>query len=264
MIPLFKGADMDKIRFATENYLELGVAERENSPLVLVAPGGAYRYTSSREAAPVRDVFLEAGYHSGIIYYRETLLKHPDAVSELAEFVSFVRKNAEKYKIDPDRIALVGFSAGGHYVANLGVSWEKYGKESRPNALILAYPVITGIEGFAHDGSIQNLFGCLTPEAREEFSLERRAGSHTPPTFLFHTADDGAVPVENSLLFFQALRKAGVKADLHIYQEGPHGLALANAKTPPEEADPAAYAKKYARVAGWVDLAIKWLGEIFR
>lgn len=250
------------IKFETDNYLKLEPS-KERRPLVLIAPGGAYLRTASREAEPVRDAVQKAGFHAGIIYYRETLLPHPQAAAELARFVAHVRKNADHFNIDSGRIALLGFSAGGHYVASLGVDWEEYGEEARPNALLLAYPVITGKKGLAHEGSLKNLFGKITPETRKKFSLERRAGKHTPPTFLFHTEEDLAVPCENSLLFFEALRKAGVPAEIHVYREGPHGLALANSVTPFEGEDPLAFEKKYARVAGWVELAVGWLKKTF-
>lgn len=253
---------MDKIRFDTDNYLELYIADKAKRPLVLIAPGGGYHRTSPREASPVRDVFQKAGFHTGIIYYRETKLFYPETVKELAEMVSHVRRNAVGLGVS--KIALLGFSAGGHYVANLGVEWEKYGNDARPDALILCYPVITGKKGLAHDGSVRNLFGKITPGIRRKFSLEKRANRQTPPAFLFHTADDQSVPYENSLLFFEALKKAGVEAEIHIYREGPHGLSLANRDTPFVGEDPLAFEKKYARIAGWADLAVTWLKDVLK
>ncbi|HEY8396250.1 MAG TPA: alpha/beta hydrolase [Bacilli bacterium] len=253
---------MDKISFETDNYLELNIAYKEKRPLVLIAPGGGYQWTSPREAQPVQDVFQKAGYQTGIIYYRETKLLYPETLKELASFVTYVRGHAEEYYIDRDFIALVGFSAGAHYVASLGVDWRSFGDASRPDALILAYPVITGKKGIAHEGSVRNLFGKIDGRARRKFSLEKRVSSATPPTFLFHTVSDASVPYQNSLLFFEALKKAGVDAEMHLYQEGPHGIALANRTTPFPGEDPLEFERKNERLSGWIDLAVTWLKEI--
>lgn len=247
---------MDKIQLETNNYINLKIHDQKK-PLVLVAPGGGYRFTSPREAEPIAEVFRNAGYNTGIIYYRETKLLYPDTVKELAEFLSFIRKNHEI-----QTIYLVGFSAGGHYVASLGVEWEKFGSSSKPDALILAYPVITGEKDFSHEGSIENLFGEINKEVRNVFSLEKWVSKKTPPTFLFHTTTDTAVPYQNSLFFFVALQKARVKAELHLYQEGPHGLALANRKTPFEDLDPLVFEEKYGRLSGWIEMALTWLAYI--
>lgn len=247
---------MDKLQLETNNYIQLKI-HNQKRPLVLVAPGGGYHYTSPREAEPIAEVFLNAGYNVGIIYYRETKLLYPETVKELAEFLSYIRKN-----LQIDSIYLVGFSAGGHYVASLGVDWGKYGTSSKPDALILAYPVITGEKGFAHDGSVENLYGKITAEIRNKFSLDKRVSKNTPPTFLFHTVTDDAVPYQNSLWFFEALQKVNVKAELHLYQEGPHGLALANRKTPFEYMEPLEFEEKYSRLSGWIDMALTWLAEI--
>ncbi len=133
-----------------------------------------------------------------------------------------------------------GFSAGGHLSASLGVFWDREfvwealgltGEKVRPDGLILAYPVISSGE-FAHRGSFEHLTGRSGETKGEELlSLERQAGPQTPPVFMWHTAADGTVPVENSLLFAMALRKAGVSLELHIFPEGRHGLALASEET---------------------------------
>jgi acetyl esterase/lipase len=252
---------MDKIQLETRNFLELKLLDGLR-PIVLIAPGGGYHYTSSREADPVAKVFQKAGFHSGIIYYRETKLLYPDTVKELSEFVREIRIHSGDLNIKTDGIYLLGFSAGGHYVASLGVDWEKYGKATRPDALILAYPVITGKKGFSHEGSIQNLFGEISAEVRADFSLEYRVNASTPPTFLFHTVTDQAVSYQNSLLFFEALSKNNVKTEIHLFQEGPHGLSLANRETAYENEDPLEFERKYRRISIWPDLAASFLFEI--
>ena len=172
------------IKFETDNYLKLEPS-KERRPLVLIAPGGAYLRTASREAEPVRDAVQKDGFHAGIIYYRETLLPHPQAAAELARFVAHVRKNADHFNIDPRRIALLGFSAGG-LCCEPGVDWEEYGK--RRGRMPCCLPTLSSPgKGPGPEDRSESLRK-ITPETRKVFA-RRRAGKHTPPTFLFHTEE---------------------------------------------------------------------------
>jgi acetyl esterase/lipase len=233
-------------------------------PAVVICPGGGYGNVSWREGEPVATRFLAAGFHAFVLDYSVAPNRYPKQVAELSRAFQIVRQNAGKWLVDPNKIAVCGFSAGGHLAANLAVDSDnpeilaaaKAQKgENKPNAAILCYPVLTAGER-AHRGSFENLTGgdeALT----EKLSLEKLVSPKTPPTFLWHTAEDGAVPVENSLLFAGALRKNGVPFALHIFEKGSHGLSTADAET---AAEPAGVMPQVAR---WLTLCIEWLWERF-
>ena len=195
--------------------------------------------TSDREAEPMAMQFLAMGYHVAILRYSVAPARYPTALYQLAESVLWLKRYADRNHIDPDRIILQGCSAGGHLAASYGVAWQEpflakavaaRPEQLRVAGLLLCYPVITSGEK-AHRESFENLLGDRYGELREELSLERRVTAQTPPTFLWHTAVDDTVPVENSLYFFEALLANGVSAELHIYPVGGHGLSLANEET---------------------------------
>jgi len=230
---------------------------------VLVCPGGGYRYTSPREAEPIALQFNAAGFHAFVLYYSVFPRKHPQPLLDVSRAMCIIRENAEKWNIDPEKIAVCGFSAGGHLAASLGVYWGKeYLYEvpgitkgmNKPNALILCYPVITsGLK--AHRGSFDSLLGeNAADESLHEMSLEHHVNENTPPTFLWHTFNDKAVPVENSLLFAQALCDKGIPFELHVYPDGPHGLSLATSETSNGNAG-----MENPHVATWIKLCIEWL-----
>ncbi len=233
---------------------------------VLICPGGGYVFTSDREAEPIAMRYNAAGFHAFVLYYSVAPARHPQPLLDVSRAMCIIRENAAKWNIAPDKIAVCGFSAGGHLAASLGVHWAKpYIQEApgiiknmnRPNALILSYPVITS-GPFAHRGSFQNLLGNTPAEnLLEEMSLELQVNKNTAPAFLWHTFDDQSVPVENSLLFAQALRKSNVPFELHIYPEGSHGLSLANEETAEEGLEPDIH------IATWMPLCIEWLKQLF-
>lgn len=236
-------------------------------PLVLLCPGGGYGMTSDREAEPLAMQFLARGIHAAILRYSVAPARYPEALLQLAAAVALLRENAETWHIDPEKIVVQGSSAGGHLAASLGVLWEeKFLSEElcvpterlRPNGLLLCYPVITSGEK-AHRGSFENLLGerHTDPQLLEKLSLEKQVTARTPKTFLWHTATDDIVPVENSLLFFEALCKNQVPAELHIYPVGGHGLGLANEETSNQEG----YGVQ-EECQSWMSLACDWLRHI--
>lgn len=242
-------------------------------PVVIVVPGGGYQMTSDREAEPVAYRFLAHGFHTLVLRYSVKPAVFPTALLELARTVQYVRRVADRYGIDQNRIVTVGFSAGGHLAACLGNFWQhidpgadsidfaqEYGIEDfRPNAQILGYPVITA-GPFAEEGSISTIMGLGTGQEvsypRELFSLEKSVSSLTPPSFLWHTQNDNAVPCENSLLFATALKEKAIPFELHIYPDGPHGLSLAD-KT--SDVHPQMWRP---HAAGWIDLACEFIDEL--
>ncbi|MGF7142524.1 acetyl esterase/lipase [Anaerotaenia torta] len=208
-------------------------------PLVILCPGGGYRFVSAREAEPIAIQLNAMGIHVAILRYSIYPAKFPTALTQLAKSVAYARKHAKEWNVRKDRIIVMGFSAGGHLAASLGTLWhEPFLAEImqtekgnyRPDGMLLCYPVITSGE-YAHRDSFRSLLQERYDELVEEMSLERRVTEFTPPTFLWHTFEDGAVPVENALFLAQALNEKKVPFELHVYPKGGHGLALATEET---------------------------------
>lgn len=229
---------------------------------VLVCPGGGYAMCcSSREGEPIALMFNAAGFHAFVLDYSVAPHVFPDALFEASEAMKFIRKNAEEWGIDEDKIAVCGFSAGGHLAASLATLWnsEKAVKcddqKNKPNAAILCYPVISSGEK-AHRGSFDNLLGENKNDEKmlEYVSLENQVSADTPPTFLWHTFSDEAVPVENSLMFANALKKNDVPFEMHIYPKGSHGMSLATTEV---------CGGNDFHVATWAKLACEWLETVF-
>ena len=236
---------------------------KKKRPAVIVCPGGAYEFTSEREAEPVAIKYNAAGFHTFVLDYSVAPSSYPAALCELSKAVKYVKDIAEENNIDRDRIFVVGFSAGGHLVASLGVHHSrpevlKFADvtegENIPAGLILGYPVITGDETKAHMGSIDNFVGGKE-EVRPLSYLENYVTDKTPQCFIWHTFSDNAVPVANSLRFADALEASGVKFELHIYPNGEHGLSLADETTATNEEGCVSAAQN------WIDMSIRWINE---
>jgi len=259
----YRGDMGDGFAPVLETYILEGMKRRA---AVLICPGGGYGFLSPREAEPIALQFNAAGYHAFILRYSVAPRRHPLPLLDVSRAMCLLRGMADSWKIHSGRIALCGFSAGGHLAASLGVFWDKPvslgapGIEpgmNRPDALILSYPVITS-GPFAHRGSFENLLGPgAGAAALEALSLELRVSRNTPPAFIWHTYADTAVPLENSLLFAGALRAAGVPFELHVYPDGEHGLSLATEETSDERREPNPH------VASWMYLCLEWLAELF-
>ena len=220
---------------------------------VLVIPGGGYGGRADHEREPIARFFNSAGFHAFVLDYRVSPNRHPAPLMDAARAVRLIRHHAAEWNVRPDKIAILGFSAGGHLAGSLSVFFDKGDPtspdpverlSSRPDNVILCYPVISSGE-FGHKGSFDNLLGeNATAEERARMSLELHVRPDTPPTFLWHTASDEGVPVENSLMMARALHEKGVSFELHVYPEGPHGMGLA-------QDDP--------HVGSWTTLCAEWL-----
>lgn len=242
-------------------------ARNRKTPLVLICPGGGYAMTSNREAEPIALQFNSMGYQAAVLRYSCAPAVYPTALCEVAQSVKLIREHAEDWNVDAEKIIVMGFSAGGHLAASYGVFWnESWLTEKmqcdkqllKPNGLVLCYPVISSKEEIAHQDSIKNLLGESYPEMKEQVSLEDKVGKHTPKTFLWHTFTDPVVPFWNSFRFAEALGKAGVPMEYHLYPQGGHGLSLANEQTANEEG------KGVEKVCqSWVPLLRSWMLENF-
>ncbi|HEY4692229.1 MAG TPA: alpha/beta hydrolase [Bellilinea sp.] len=207
---------------------------------VLICPGGSYLYCSDREGEPIALAFMAAGYQAFVLRYSVgEFAAFPRPLMDAENALELIRARAEEWQVDPGKIAACGFSAGGHLAAALGTMGRV-----RPNALILAYPCI-----------LDSMSASLSKPIP---SLEREVTSQTPPTFIWATAADERVPVENSLEFAAALNHARVPFEIHVYQNGAHGLALATHVTSAGQAH-----HVDADAAKWLDLCLAWLDHQF-
>ncbi|MBZ5575729.1 MAG: alpha/beta hydrolase [Acidobacteriia bacterium] len=207
---------------------------------VVIAPGGGYAHLAmDKEGRQVASWFNGLGVTAFVLQYRlGPRYHHPVELGDAQRAIRLVRSRAAQYGIAADRIGMMGFSAGGHLSATAGTHFDEGQPgasdpvdraSSRPDFLILAYPVISFDPAIAHAGSVQNLLGDHPDAALlQNLSNELHVTSKTPPTFLFHTSNDSTVPVENSIRFYLALRKAKIPAEMHIFENGPHGVGLAS------------------------------------
>lgn len=220
---------------------------------VIICPGGGYNHRAYHEGQPVAEWLNRIGISAFVLQYRVAPYRYPVPMLDVQRAVRYVRFHAPDWNIDPKKVAVLGFSAGGHLAATAGIHYDFGNPEavdpvdrmsSRPDAMVLCYPVITFGE-FAHPGSKECLVGPEpNPELIKWLSLERNVTLETPPTFLWHTANDGSVPVANTLLMAMALSQSKVPFEVHIFPEGRHGLGLGNSQ--PE-------------ISVWIELCEKWL-----
>jgi acetyl esterase/lipase len=207
---------------------------------MVICPGGAYaQLMSSYEGDDIARWLNSFGVAGFVLKYRiSPRYRYPAPFLDAQRAVRYVRYHSAQWQVRSDRIGIIGFSAGGHLASTVITHFDEGNPSasdpvervsSRPNFAILAYPIITLRPPWTHTESVRNLLGPNPPpELIDELSNELHVTKDTPPTYLFHTNQDKGVPPENSILFYTALRKAGVPAELHIYQEGPHGIGLAN------------------------------------
>ena len=234
-------------------------AKNNSGSAIVICPGGGYGGLASHEGSTYAQFLQQHGINAFVLKYRlgSAGYRHPIMLGDAARAIRTVRTNAKKWNIDPEKIGIMGSSAGGHLASTMITHFDKGNPNasdpvdrasSRPNVGILCYPVITMGE-FTHQGSKRNLLGKNpSKELTDLLSSEKQVRKDTPPTFVWHTAEDHPVPVENSMLFASALRKAAVPFALHIYQKGRHGIGLAD--KPP-----------FKNVHPWANDLVFWLKE---
>ncbi len=238
------------------------------SPAVIICPGGGYTMTSEREAEAIALRYFAHGYQAFVLRYSASA-GWPVPLLEACGAIAYLRARSADYQIAPDKIAICGFSAGGHLAGSASTLWhlpivsEMLGiteRQGRPDASILCYPVLTSGEK-AHRGSFENLLKekANDPEMLALVSLEKQVRPDTPPAFLWHTANDPVVPVENTLLYATALSAHKIPFAVNIYPSGPHGMALADRDTN----HPSVTHMIDDDVATWMDRSITWLNRLF-
>lgn len=209
-------------------------------PAVLVIPGGAYKFCSDREAEPIALAYLAKGFNAFVLRYSlNDKAAFPTPLNDAEKALRFIRDKADEFHIYPDKIAVCGFSAGGHLAAAVSTM-----SEEKPNACILGYPCIL-------DSTSPIL-------AKPVESLDRYVTPNTPPTFIFAARDDGCVPIKNSLRYANKLDENGVGFELHIFSHGDHGFSLANGIVCDKQG-----LKKCRQNSYWLDRSAEWLKEIF-
>jgi len=226
---------------------------KEPHGAVIVCPGGGYSGRAPHEGEPIARMLNSAGISAFICHYRVSPYRHPYPLMDAQRAIRWVRHHAKEWRIDASKIGILGFSAGGHLVSTAGTHYDAGDPDAqdpidrqscRPDALVLCYAVIS-FGPLGHQGSMVNLLGEDPPEdLRHSLCNESQVTEDTPPSFLWHTADDAGVPVQNSLLFADALTRFGVPFELHVYESGRHGLGLASE-------DP--------HIATWAQLCAEWL-----
>jgi acetyl esterase/lipase len=204
---------------------------------VLICPGGGYYVQAPHEGQPFAQLLALYGIVSVVLTYRVFPDRYPGSYSDACRAIRLLRKNADKYDIDPDKIGIMGFSAGGHLASTVATQPDLYKEpedelahsiSARPDRVILGYPVISFIDDYAHKGSSRSLLGDEPdPAMVRQLSNNHQITKDNPPAFLFHAADDKGVPVYNSLSFAEACMKKGVPVEMHIYPEGGHGMGMA-------------------------------------
>lgn len=247
-------------------YLEAYVADSVGDFVrnaILVIPGGGYHEVcSQREGEPIAHAFMPYGYNAFVLHYSVCRKPFPIQLIQASRAIKHIRDNAERYNIDPEKVFAVGFSAGGHLTATLGTMWHMdeiykaidmpYGY-NKPDGVMLIYPVISSKY---HEVSFKNLLMCEDgfSEKAAECSIENNVDEKSCPAYILHTANDEAVDVRNSLVLANAYAENGIKFELHIYPDAPHGVALGNKITE-------CGVKKWcnASIAEWVKNAAAWV-----
>ncbi len=237
--------------------VSLPPADKATGAAVVICPGGGYGgLAMSYEGTEVGEWFNSFGVAAFVLKYRHkgSGYRHPAPLDDAQRAIRTVRARAAEWKVDPKRIGIMGFSAGGHLASSAGTHFDSGKPDAndpidrvgcRPDFLILCYPVISFTAPFTHQGSKKNLLGDNPdPKLVESMSSELQVTSETPPTFLFHTDADTGVPPENSVAFYLALKKAKVPAEMHVYEKGPHGVGLG---------------QKLPAVRSWPERCIDWL-----
>lgn len=231
-------------------------AENKKLAAILICPGGGYHVQAPHEGEPFARLFSLYGIVGVVLTYRVFPDQYPGSYSDACRAMRILRKDADKYRIDPERIGIMGFSAGGHLASTVATQPDLYRNpedelagqySARPDRVMLGYPVISFVDEFAHEGSKKALLGeDPDPAMVRQLSNNYQVTENTPPAFLFHTASDQGVPVLNSMRFAEACVNHHVPVALHVFPEGRHGVGMA---------------KEDPKLSIWTDNLISWLQD---
>lgn len=245
------------------NLAEMG-RENEMRPSIVVCPGGGYYLCSEREAEPIALKFLNWGFNVFVLRYSCAPHRYPVQLREVASVFEEIYKNADTWHCDTTKIGIIGFSAGGHLAAHYSNAYNSdavrkaFPESKKPNFSVLCYPVISADESFSHKGSFINLLGEY-PEGDDtaKYSCDKLVTANTPPTFIWHTTEDQAVPVKNSLVYATAMADNNVPFSLRIYPYGVHGISTVDHMTlDDDKLDP-----KTLLANTWLDDLKKWMDK---
>ena len=234
----------------TANYYRELFIDDKRRPVVVIAPGGGYKYTSERESLPVARFYNSQGFHAVVVNYRETIDDlYPKTSMYLAEAMKIIKADKRC-----ECIIGLGFSAGGHCILDLSLHHNDYG--IKPDLLMLAYPVVTSNELYSHQESFRFLLGdgYNNKELMNYVSLETQVKEDAPDLFLFGTFTDESVNVMNSLLLLEAYKKAKCNAEYHVFPMGGHGLSLGNAETALDKPE-----RNIPYYQDWAKYSVKWI-----
>lgn len=260
----------EKYKFLSPAKLQCFIHEgKEKKSSVLVFPGGGYYFVSGREAEPVSSRFFESGYNAFILTYSTTDrtpdVRFPMQLLQAAAAILTIRENAGEWGCT-DKVVTCGFSAGGHLAGSSAVfydlpcvldAFKTKAENIRPSASILCYPVVSGVTT-PHTGSFINLLGEGKEKDFAKYSIENGVNEKTPPIFIWHTADDTCVNVNNSILLSAQLKKNKIPFEMHIFESGPHGLSMCDETTSEGNKD-----LINPDVAEWFKLCVTWLKKRF-
>jgi acetyl esterase/lipase len=270
VVPLWEGkaplavgdSDADKPSLT----VHLAPKDKATGAAVVICPGGGYGFLAAdHEGKQVAEFFNDLGVHAFVLKYRIVTKGRPGPLGkapllDTQRAIRLVRARAADHGIDGEKVGICGFSAGGHLASTVATHFDEGDtgaadpidrNSCRPDFCVLGYPVVTMEDGVTHAGSKRNLLGAKPdPKLVEEFSNEKHVTARTPPTFIFQTDEDTAVPAENAVRFYLALRKAKVPAELHVYEKGRHGVGLGR--------DPK-WTGKSTYTEGWPDRLAAWL-----
>ncbi len=253
-----------KIQLTENSYMDAYIADKVKGftrKAILVIPGGGYAgLATEREGEPIAQAFMPYGYNAFVLHYSVNKKPFPAQLIEASMAIKNIRDNSEEYDIDPNNVFVVGFSAGGHLAASLGTMWNKpeiYNAidmpvgYNKPNGMMLIYPVVSPVY---HLPSFENLLlGKVTDEKLAECSIDKNIDENSAPAFIMHSSNDQIVNVRNSLSLANALADKGIKFEMHIYPDAPHGVALGNEITKCGN-------EKWidTSIAKWVENAVEW------
>ncbi len=239
---------------------------RPKTPAMIVVPGGGYHTVAQHEGDPIAMCYLRAGFSAFVLNYSIAPQKYPAQLAEISAAMLYIRAHADEWNIDADKIAVTGYSAGGHLAGSLGVMCDDKNvlsilnttpEKIRPNAMVLCYAVISSDPQIAHLGSFHNVTGIRVNGCDEHkyMSLENHVNELTPPTYMWHTAEDTVVPVQNSLVFAKKLSEYKIPYELHIFPYGAHGISTCDFASCNTVED------MYS--APWVNESIKFLKSVW-